>query len=57
MLPSMGCMPFLILMNLSKNTTQWCTLPPGTKVVIEDIKPKTNWAIEDNYNEFAANAK
>ena len=29
----------------------------GTKVVIEDIKPKTNWVIEDNYNEFAANAK
>ena len=22
----------------------------GTKVVIEDIKPKPNWVIEDNYN-------
>ena len=29
----------------------------GTKVVIEDIKPKPNWVIEDNYNEYAANAK
>ena len=22
----------------------------GTKVVIEDFKPKANWIIEDNYN-------
>ena len=29
----------------------------GTKVVIEDLKPKPNWIIEDNYNEFADNAR